>query len=281
LRSSRSGGVAVRPTGAPQNGQNGNSPGSSLPQFGHVATHRVSPKQGALVWRVEGMTTREKPPGSAGGNPRTRGRASVHALPFVGVTQRRCCSESRGLSPSAAPRGVVLVMDQVVQVGVRAKWPLWCPSIHECLLSRPDVVIRRVTSPLAAASREPGHSVSPLKVRQPMYGAVATDSRRGSPPALRPCLQERGSAIDGRLVGTRCLFPCGSSRSVTLPTPTCCGAAGFVGPVHPFAAAQRVGSPSDTPRWVHLSPSQHPKRYNSFVPRPRRPIATSWPGSAT
>jgi hypothetical protein len=62
--------------------------------------------------------------GRPAGNPRTRGRASLNALPFVGVTQRRCCSESRGLSPSAALRGLVLETDQVVQVGVPAMAPV-------------------------------------------------------------------------------------------------------------------------------------------------------------
>jgi hypothetical protein len=32
---------------------------------------------------------------------------------------------------------------EVVQVGVRAKWPPWCPSIHECMLGRPDEVTSR------------------------------------------------------------------------------------------------------------------------------------------
>jgi hypothetical protein len=61
--------------------------------------------------------------------------------------------------------------DQVVQVGVRAKWPLWCPSIHECMLSRPDGVIRRVSSPLAAAFREAHHDLD---------GAEGGDVRAGS-----------------------------------------------------------------------------------------------------
>jgi hypothetical protein len=55
--------------------------------------------------------------------------------------------------------GVVSAMNEVAPVGVRAKWPLRCPSIHECMLSRPDGVIRRVSSPLAAASREPHHDL--------------------------------------------------------------------------------------------------------------------------
>ncbi len=63
-------------------------------------------------------------------------------------------------------------MDQVVQVGVRAEWPLWCSSIHECMLSRPDGAIRRVSSPLAAASREPHHDLE---------GADGGDIRGGQP----------------------------------------------------------------------------------------------------
>jgi hypothetical protein len=31
--------------------------------------------------------------------------------------------------------GDVLAIDEVAQTGVRAKWPLWCPSILELMLS--------------------------------------------------------------------------------------------------------------------------------------------------
>jgi hypothetical protein len=53
LRSSRIEAGAVAPSGAAQYGQNGKSPGSSLAQFGQVATPRVSPKPGVLVLWVD------------------------------------------------------------------------------------------------------------------------------------------------------------------------------------------------------------------------------------
>jgi hypothetical protein len=42
--------------------------------------------------------------------------------------------------------------------------PCGARRIHECMLSRPDGVIRRVSSPLAAASREPHHDLEGLIV---------------------------------------------------------------------------------------------------------------------
>src|SRR5207302_6532972 len=105
LRSSRRAAGAASLNGTPQNGQNGNSPGSSLPQFGHVATQRVSPKAGRSRVAVERVTT-------GGGRVRT-----LRGDPQAGIHGCRSAGSNRGSNPDGHTRS------RAVGVGSRAALP--------------------------------------------------------------------------------------------------------------------------------------------------------------